>query len=133
MIIAVDFDGVLCKNKFPGIGEPNYGMISTIRELIDTGHEVILWTSRTDNELDEAVAWCNDRGLHFCAVNENAPSNIKKYIEMYPNGTRKVYADIYVDDHNLDFVLCAMNRNEEYAISFLEEHLRKAVALWKAN
>lgn len=99
MIIAVDFDGVLCKNKFPQIGEPEYEMISRIRQLSDLGHEVILWTSRTGQELDDAVDWCGDRGLHFCAVNENAPSNRRKYMAKYPNGTRKAYADLYVDDH----------------------------------
>lgn len=104
MIIAVDFDGILCENAFPEIGAPDYEMISLVRQLIDAGHEVVLWTSRVDDALTKAVEWCRDRGLHFCAVNENAPSNIEKYKVQYPNGTRKVYADIYVDDHNLEYV-----------------------------
>lgn len=103
MIIAIDFDGILCENNFPAIGEPNYEIISLTRQLIDIGVEVVLWTSRTDNELKEAVAWCEDYGLHFSAVNENAPSNIEEYKSKYPNGTRKVYADYYIDDHNLEF------------------------------
>lgn len=104
MIIAVDFDGILCKNKFPEIGSPNYEVISLVRQLADKGHEMILWTSRTDDELKKAVDWCEDYGLHFCAVNDNAPSNKQKYEAQYPNGTRKVYADVYIDDHNLEFV-----------------------------
>lgn len=104
MIIAVDFDGVLCKNRFPQIGEPDYDMISKIRQLSDLGHEMVLWTSRTGQELDDAVDWCGDRGLHFCAVNENAPSNRRKYMMKYPNGTRKAYADLYIDDHNIEYV-----------------------------
>lgn len=104
MIIAVDFDGILCENRFPDIGEPNYDAVSAVRQLIDAGHEVILWTSRVDQELTNAVEWCEERGLHFCAINENAPSNIQQYIEKYPNGTRKIFADIYIDDHNLEFV-----------------------------
>ena len=104
MIIAVDFDGVLCDNDFPGIGLPKYEVISLVRQLIDLEQEVILWTSRTDAELESAVKWCGDYGLHFCAVNENAPSNIAKYREKYPNGTRKVFADVYVDDHSLGYV-----------------------------
>lgn len=105
MIIAVDFDGVLCDNDFPGIGLPKYEVISLVRQLIDLEQEVILWTSRTDAELESAVKWCSDYGLHFCAVNENAPSNIAKYREKYPNGTRKVFADTYVDDHSLGYVI----------------------------
>lgn len=105
MIIAVDFDGVLCVNKFPEIGKPNYEIISLVKQLIDQEHEVILWTSRVDNELVSAVRWCEDYGLKFCAVNDNAPSNKAKYLNKYPNGTRKVYADVYIDDHNLDCVV----------------------------
>ena len=117
MIVAMDFDGILCKSEFPAIGEPNYKIISLTRQLIDLGVEVILWTSRTDNELKEAVAWCEDYGLHFCAVNENAPSNIEEYKTKYPNGTRKVYADYYIDDHNLEYRLAngdSKNTVEKY-------------------
>lgn len=105
MIIAVDFDGILCENVFPDIGRPNYEIIMRIRQLIDQGQEVILWTSRVDKELQRAIEWCNDYGLHFCAVNENAPSNIEQYKTRYPNGTRKVYADFYIDDHNIEYRL----------------------------
>lgn len=104
MIIAVDFDGVLCDHQFPNIGAPKYEVISLVRQLIDLKQEVVLWTSRTDAELQNAVDWCDNYGLHFCAVNENAPSNIAKYREKYPNGTRKVFADVYVDDHSLGYV-----------------------------
>ena len=105
MIIAFDFDGILCENTFPGIGKPNYDVVLFAKELIDAGHEVILWTSRAGNELSDAIEWCKDRGLRFCAVNDNAPSNKAKYNAKYPQGTRKVYADIYIDDHNPDFIL----------------------------
>lgn len=103
MIIAVDFDGILCQNQFPEIGPPIYPVISAIRELIDAGHEVVLWTSRNGAELEAAVKWCEDRGLRFCAVNEPAPSNEEKYRGVYPTPTRKIYADIYIDDHGIGF------------------------------
>ena len=104
MIIAVDFDGVLCKNEFPAIGRPNYEVISLIRQHIDIGNEVILWTTRNGNELTAAVEWCEDRGLHFCAINAPAPSNEEEYGDKYPTPSRKVYADVYIDDHNLEFM-----------------------------
>lgn len=100
MIIAVDFDGILCEDKFPEIGEPNYEMIHLVRQLMDQGHEVILWTSRVEDRLQEAVDWCEDRGLHFTVVNEGAPSNLGKY----PTNPRKIYANIYIDDHNPEFM-----------------------------
>jgi hypothetical protein len=101
MIIAVDFDGVLCESRFPEIGAPDYEVVSLVRQLIDTGHEVILWTSRTGDRLTEAVEWCEDRGLHFCAVNGNAPSNRERFEAEYPHPSPKVYADVYVEDHDL--------------------------------
>lgn len=118
MIIAVDFDGVLCKNQFPKIGPPNYEVISLVRELIDTGHEVILWTTRNGAELEEAVKWCEDRGLHFCTVNNPAPSNQEEYKDRYPTQSRKIYADIYIDDHNLEYV---------YNVRSPEEHLIRCI------
>lgn len=104
MIVAVDFDGVLCENQFPEIGPPRYDVIAAIRELMVRGHEIVLWTSRNGQELENAVKWCNDRGLHFCAVNEPAPSNARAYEGVYKVPTRKIYADVYIDDHNLEYV-----------------------------
>ena len=109
MTIAVDFDGVLCQCKFPEIGPPNYEMISLVRELIDNGNEVVLWTTRNGAELDAAVRWCDDRGLHFCAVNEPAPSNAAEYADRYPTQSRKIYADIYIDDHNMETIYCGQD------------------------
>ena len=103
MIIAVDFDGILCTDKFPEIGEPNYKIISSIRQLMDLGCEVILWTSRVDEPLEKAIAWCIDRGLNFTAVNEDAPSNLRQYKGVYESVPRKIYADVYIDDHSIEF------------------------------
>ena len=127
MIIAVDFDGILCTNDFPNIGYPNYKVISLIRQLIDAGHEVILWTSRAGKELSAAIEWCEDYGLHFTEVNENAPSNRDQYSAKYPEGTRKVYADIYIDDHNLEYV---MNPIGENSFSNMVAKLEKGVEAW---
>lgn len=127
MIVAVDFDGVLCRDEFPEIGAPNYRIISLVREIADAGHEVVLWTSRADDRLMEAVRWCEDRGLHFCAVNDNAPSNKAKYESEYPNGTRKVCADVYLDDKDPRFITTARNKSYNDALDYLERSVRKVV------
>ena len=103
MIIAVDFDGVLCVNDFPRIGDPNDDMVSLIKQTIEDGHEVVLWTTRNGAELDAAVQWCSSRGLKFANVNGPAPSNEREYRDAYPTQSRKIYADIYIDDHNVGF------------------------------
>lgn len=127
MIVAVDFDGVLCRDEFPEIGAPNYQMISLVREIADAGHEVVLWTSRADDRLVEAVRWCEDRGLHFCAVNDNAPSNKAQYRDLYPNGTRKVYADVYMDDKDARFRRTMAEDGYDGALKYLEYSVRKVV------
>ena len=66
-------------------------MISLVRQLIDAGHEVVLWTSRNGKELEDAVEWCKDWGLVFCAVNEPAPSNHEHYKDKYPTQSRKIF------------------------------------------
>lgn len=113
MIIAVDFDGVLCDNAFPSIGKPHHDVIRAVKKVIDAGHEVILWTSRVETELENAVEWCGEHGLYFCAVNDAAPSNKNKYINLYDTMPRKVYADIYVDDHGIGYT-------EKSAVELLE-------------
>ena len=129
MIIAVDFDGILCENRFPEIGRPYYEMVSFVRQLIDEGHEVVLWTSRTGDRLAEAAMWCEDRGLHFCAINENAPSNLAQYLAEYPTPSPKVYADVYLEDGDPWFLRYAETTKggTESAMGKLIDHTRKSI------
>ncbi len=96
-VFAIDFDGTLCRDSFPNIGEPNQAMINKVIQLKEQGHEIILWTCRTGNLLNEAVKWCNQRGLFFHAVNENLP----RLITQYNNDCRKISCDYFIDDRNL--------------------------------
>lgn len=97
MIIAVDFDGTLCESVWPGIGEPHEGFIKWLKRSKENGDRLILWTMREDELLDEALEWCAEHGIEFDAVNDNT----EEQKEMYGNNPRKIYADIYIDDHNL--------------------------------
>ena len=103
MVIAIDFDGVLCESRFPNIGSSDPQMIRAVKRVQEAGHETILWTCRAGERLSEAVAWCVMHGLCFTSVNDNAPSNKKMFEAEYTQGTRKVYADFYIDDHNPDY------------------------------
>lgn len=108
MIIAVDFDGVLCEKKWPGIGAPNKKLIDHLIELRNLGHKIILWTCRTDDEfldpktgekrdlLGEAVEFCRAYGLTFDYINEPDPEGL----QLYGGNPRKIYAHVYIDDAN---------------------------------
>lgn len=96
-IVAVDFDGTLCENKFPEIGKPKYDVINTIKEYRSYGWKIILWTCRNREYLTKALEWCENHGLEFDAINENLP----EVEAMFGGYTRKVYADVYIDDKNV--------------------------------
>lgn len=97
-IIAVDFDGTLCENKWPNIGAANGYLIDIlIRLQREKGFKLILWTCRTGQHLDDAVAWCEKRGLIFNAVNENLP----EMIDAFGGDTRKIVATYYLDDKSI--------------------------------
>jgi hydroxymethylpyrimidine pyrophosphatase-like HAD family hydrolase len=58
MILAIDFDGTLCKDAYPKIGEPNENLIAHLIMFKNKGHKLILWTCREEKDLWEAVQWC---------------------------------------------------------------------------
>ena len=94
-VIAVDFDGTLCSNAWPGIGKPNRRLIELlIDRKRDRGVKLILWTCRDGALLEEALRWYEEQGLTFDAVNANLPERI----EAYGCDCRKVSADLYIDD-----------------------------------
>lgn len=98
MIYAIDFDGTLCVDRYPEIGEARSEVVEFAKAAKRAGDHLILWTCRVEEELAEAVAWCVERGITFDAVNDNLPENIARH----GNNCRKVYADYYIDDRTLD-------------------------------
>ena len=49
-VIAIDFDGTLCENKYPEIGLPRWGVIFKALSEQENGAALILWTCRTGKE-----------------------------------------------------------------------------------
>lgn len=96
MIIAVDFDGTLVEHRYPLIGKEILFAFETLRQLQKQNHQLILWTIRTGKELDEAIEFCRQRGVEFYAINCSFPGE-----KFEPGDSRKVNADIYIDDRNI--------------------------------
>lgn len=95
-IISVDFDGTLCENNWPEIGEANKEMITYLKGRKANGDKLILWTCRVDDMLKNAIDWSAEQGLIFDAINENLP----EMVAFFGTNTRKVFADEYIDDRN---------------------------------
>ena len=92
-IIAVDFDGVLSDGVFPKIGKINELLLYRLRKEQQNGTRIILWTCRSDWYLMDAV-YALKPYISFDEVNRNIP----EVIELCGEDTRKIYADVYIDD-----------------------------------
>lgn len=95
--IAVDFDGTIVEHKYPEIGKDIMFALQTLRALQEQGHQLILWTYRSGQELEDAVEYCRRNGIEFYAVNASYPE--EEFDEDYDS--RKIDADIFIDDRNL--------------------------------
>ena len=101
MIIAVDFDGTIVEDEYPNIGKEKRFAFMTLKALQKQGHRLILWTCRTGLSLAEAVEFCRSNGIEFYAVNSNYPE--EEFDEKQVS--RKLIADIYIDDRNLGWII----------------------------
>lgn len=95
-IIATDFDGTIVTNEYPEIGKPNTGLLFFLKEQKKIGSKIILWSCRKGEFLQKAIDYCKNQGVEFDAVNDN----LEEIKQQFGGDTRKVYADIYIDDHN---------------------------------
>ena len=57
-------------------------------------HKIVLLTQRDGKELTDAIKWFSDNKIKLYGINDNPQQNTW-------NKSRKVYADIYIDDRNL--------------------------------
>ena len=90
MIIAVDFDGTCTTHNFPRVGE-EIGAGEVLRELVGKGHQIILNTMRSGEELEHAVEWFRINQIPLFGINENPQQ--KAWTK-----SPKVYAHMYIDD-----------------------------------
>jgi len=97
MILAIDFDGTICRGKYPSIEGLQPYAKETINKLFDNGHYLIINTCRSGNQLLEAINWMLQQGIKFHRVNDNHPEQTA----LYNNNSRKIYAHLYIDDKNL--------------------------------
>lgn len=97
MKIAVDFDGTIVEHRYPEIGREIPFATATLRMLIEQGHKVFLWSVREGELLEAAVEWCAKRGIEFYAVNANYPGETPDD----PHYSRKLKADLFIDDRNV--------------------------------
>jgi hypothetical protein len=109
MIYAIDFDGTIVENKFPEIGEIKPEAKEFILKLQERGDKWILYTMRENEQLVEAVEFLSDYGLEPDAVNDN----LRELKQSFGNNPRKIFANVYIDDHNAGGLLFAESCNRQ--------------------
>jgi hypothetical protein len=113
MTIAVDFDGTCVAHEFPLIGK-EIGAVPVLKKLVESGHQLILYTMRSDIEdpkapsaeilpqggdyLTAAVNWFKENDIPLFAIQENPTQ--KQWTH-----SPKCYAQLYIDDAALGIPL----------------------------
>ncbi|MBO5698471.1 MAG: hypothetical protein J6R79_00470 [Bacteroidaceae bacterium] len=102
MTIAVDFDGTIVEHRYPEIGKEIPFAVATLKKLSEEGHKLVLWSVREGELLDEAVKWCEERGLRFYAVNRNFDEDRDdENRTMNSEYSRKLKVQMFIDDRNV--------------------------------
>ena len=92
--ICIDFDGTCVTNEYPEIGKDVPGCIDVLKKLNEKKINIILLTQRDGKKLADAIEWFKKNDIKLYGINDN-PSQGSW------SKSRKVYADIYIDDRNL--------------------------------
>lgn len=100
MRIALDFDGTLCASRYPEIGpvRPAHRFVlAWVKWRQRRGDLIFLWTCREGVTEAAALAWLACRGFTPDFCNQNDPALVAKY----GSDSKKLSADLYVDDKNI--------------------------------
>lgn len=96
-IIGLDFDGTVCVNSYPKIGK-DIGAVPVLKELINNGHNIVLNTMRSGQELIDAEEWFNENGILLYGSNSTPGQSSW-------TTSPKVFAHLYIDDAALGIPL----------------------------
>lgn len=99
MVIAVDFDGTIVEHCYPKIGDERPFATDILKKLIADRHQLVLWTVRDGQLLEDAIKWCEERGVTFYSVNSERSAMFNE--ERNGNFSRKLNADVFIDDCNI--------------------------------
>lgn len=106
LIIGIDFDGTCVTHEFPKVGR-DIGAIPVLNKLVDEGHQLILFTMRSDQKevmsdhyeiekkadkyLTEAVNWFKANDIPLYGIQTNPTQKTW-------TSSPKAYCQLYIDD-----------------------------------
>lgn len=90
MDILIDFDGTVVTHTYPNIGE-DIGAAPVLKELVAKGHNLILFTMRSGESLDEAVNWFKKNEIPLYGIQTNPTQHTW-------TTSPKAYGQLIIDD-----------------------------------
>jgi hypothetical protein len=117
MEICIDFDGTCVTHEYPEIGR-SIGAESVLKELVEKGHQLILFTMRSDRVvnalfgkyeetfLTDAMDWFKKNEINLYAVQKNPEQHSW-------TDSPKAYASLYIDDAALGCPLIVPENSAE--------------------
>lgn len=97
-VLAIDFDGTIVDDGYPNIGELKLDAKYYINKLFGEGHWIIINTCRSGKFENDVIEFLNNNDIKFHEINRN----LQHRIELYKRDCRKIGADIYIDDRNIE-------------------------------
>ena len=98
LVLAIDFDGTIVTDAYPNIGQLLPNAKQCINDLYEKHNcEIVIWTCRTGVEEFNCRNFLIENNMHFTTINQNTPAVICRWNK---DDSRKVYADIYIDDRS---------------------------------
>lgn len=94
VVIAIDFDGTCVTNEYPKLGKTVPDCVEILKKLLEKKNKLVLMTQRDGKPLTEAINWFAENTIELYGINDNPQQHSW-------NKSRKIYADIYIDDRNL--------------------------------
>lgn len=101
--VALDFDGTMAfttPETYPYVDAVNYKAIEVMKKYKEAGGKIVLFTCRTDTDLDIAIECLREYGLEVDTVNEDLQETIDDWYKIQPDSSisPKVFVDVYIDD-----------------------------------
>ncbi len=124
MDICIDFDGTCVSHEFPKVGK-DIGAVAVLKELIANGHNLILFTMRSDDHpqqlpsydkeiisqmgmhLTDAILWFKENGIELHGVQKNPTQH-------QWTASPKAYGHLYIDDAALGCPLTYVEGGRPY-------------------
>lgn len=99
--IAIDFDGTIATDSYPEIGTILHKAEAVLRKIKIYGGKIAIWTCRCGEDELKVKKFLHDHNIFYDYFNEPFPEIEALYINPQGITSRKICADIYIDNKDI--------------------------------